>query len=456
MYTHPLVQTVFAHLQPFAGSTPLHFLLACSGGADSTALLFAFYELQPLLPCKLTVVTVNHNIRSAAESAGDADFVTDLCRRLNITCFAEELPRGAVTECALQRGRGIEDAARVLRYGILEKIADSIHADFIVTAHNRNDSYETALMRLFQGGGTAGLRTMPFRRGRYLRPLITADRSGIESFLNRIDAGWREDSTNAEDSYLRNRIRHFLVPVLDRTFGAWQSGLDKTLQRIALDRSFCDSALETARQHCTNGGRWQLCKHGAVTLDSAFFYSLHPALRLRLIEQGCRLLRVRERIPFGVLHRMTEDVPQGNVVAAGGIRLELRGSLLLLFKDEAYYALYNQKNYVLHVPAAGVYHYPLGVLEVYRTETGFFVKDSEDQGCGIGPFQLPVLIRGRRIGDRIRMKNGNSKEIKKIINEWSMDSLARELLPIIIADNCLRALYGSPLGYKDWFVEERQ
>lgn len=456
MYTDPLVQTVFAHLQPLLGSAPLHFLLACSGGADSTALLFSFYELQSLLPCKITAVTVNHNIRSAAESAGDAVFVANLCRRLHITCVVEELPRGAVTDCALQRGRGIEDAARVLRYGIFEKIADLIHADFIVTAHNRNDSYETALMRLFQGGSTAGLRTMPFRRGRYLRPLITADRHGIEAFLKRIDAGWREDSTNAEDSYLRNRIRHFLVPVLGTTFGSWQSGLDKTLQRIALDRSFCDSALQTACQNSKNGSRWQLCKHGAVTLESAFFYSLHPALRLRMIEQGCLLLHIGVRIPFGVLLRMTEEIPQVNVVAAGGLRLEVRGSRLFLFKDESYYALYNQKNYALHLPAAGTYRYPLGVLEVYRTETGFFVKDSEDQGCGIGPFQLPVLIRGRRSGDRIRMKNGNSKEIKKIINEWSMDSLARELLPIIIADNCLRALYGSPLGYKDWFVEERQ
>ena len=84
----------------------------------------------------------------------------------------------------------------------------------------------------------------------------------------------------------------------------------------------------------------------------------------------------------------------------------------------------------------------------------------EDKSEGIGPFSLPLSIRSRRGGDKIQMSSGKLKEVKKILNEWQVDSLARELLPIIIEDSCvpkdahIRALYGSMLGYKNRFVEE--
>ena len=178
MPTHPLVDAVFHNLKPIVGDSSCHFLLACSGGADSTALLLAFRQLQPVLSCRLSVVTVNHNIRSAEESAADSAFVAGLCSGFEpaIPCIIEEIPAGEVARYAKERGRGTEDAARTLRYRLFEKTADSVSADFIVTAHNLSDVYETVLMRLFQGGGTASLSIMPVRRGRYLRPLITVER----------------------------------------------------------------------------------------------------------------------------------------------------------------------------------------------------------------------------------------------------------------------------------------
>ena len=141
--------------------------------------------------------------------------------------------------------------------------------------------------------------------------------------------------------------------------------------------------------------------------------------------------------------------------------MERRGARILLFDSTAYLTLYNQKSYFLTIPQCGEYAYPLGQLEVYHSANGIFVRDSEDKSGGIGPFTLPISVRSRRGGDRIQMKSGNVKEVKKILNEWQVDSLARELLPIIIEDTCIRrrtrirALYGSFLGYKNWFVEEQ-
>lgn len=517
MYSHSLIDAVFNNLKPFLTHIPCRFLLACSGGADSTALLLAFHQLQAQLRCRLTVVTVNHNIRSAEESAADSAFVAELCSRLEppVSCVVAEIPAGEVARYAKERNRGTEDAARALRYRLFEETAASVGADYIVTAHNRSDVYETVLMRLFQGGSTASLSMMPVRRGRYLRPLITVERSDIEAFLRQQGIEWREDSTNAEDTYLRNRIRHHLVPALAATFGGWCTGLDKTLQRMSLDRSFCEEALAAVRTSFTGVGggaaEWEQCKHGALAIAADFFDSLHPALRLRVLEQGCRRLGIGTRVPLGILLRLSSEhmaVPEASdgaalepvaasdvseapavsdgsaseasdaseavlivqkkqldtrskIAAAGVLRLERRGNRILLFDSAAYLTLYNQKSYILTIPQCGEYAYPLGQLEVYHTATGIFVRDSEDKSCGVGPFTLPVSVRSRRGGDRIQMKSGNVKEVKKILNEWQVDSLARELLPIIIEDpcirrrTCIRALYGSFLGYKNWFVEEQ-
>ena len=519
MYVHPLIGAVFDNLKPFLTDIPCRFLIACSGGADSTALLLAFHQLQTRFHYRLTVVTVNHNIRSAEESAADSAFVAELCSRLEppVDCVVEEIPAGEVVRYAKDRNRGTEDAARTLRYRLFEKTAASVGVDYIVTAHNRSDVYETALMRLFQGGSTASLSMMPVRRGRYLRPLITVERRDIEAFLRQQGIAWREDATNAEDAYLRNRIRHHLVPALAAAFGGWRTGLDKTMQRISLDRSFCEEALAAARTNFTGASGaadWGRCKHGALTIAANFFDSLHPALRLRMLEQGCRRLGIAARIPLGILLRLSSEcaaeqevstkaaprtatgiapetpakaVPEASssatlkapeieiasiepetqanmhakVAAAGALRLERRGERILLFDNTVYLTLYNQKSYILTIPQCGEYAYPLGQLEVYQTTNGIFVRDSADKNAGIGPFTLPISIRSRRGGDRIQMKSGNVKEVKKILNEWQVDSLARELLPIIIEDTCIqrrtriRALYGSFLGYKNWFVEEQ-
>ena len=319
MYSHPLINAVFDNLKSFLTHNPSCFLLTCSGGADSTALLLAFHQLQTRLHCRLTAVTVNHNIRSAEESAADSAFVAELCSRLEppVPCVIAEIPAGEVARYAKERNRGMEDAARTLRYRLFEETAASVGADYIVTAHNRSDVYETALMRLFQGGSTASLSVMPTRRGRYLRPLITVERSDIEVFLRQQGIVWREDSTNAEDTYLRNRIRHYLVPALAATFGGWRTGLDKTLQRIALDRSFCEESLATARETFTgmadnassvaDAANWAQCKHGALVIAADFFDSLHPALRLRVLEQGCRRLGIGTRVPLGILLRLSSE-----------------------------------------------------------------------------------------------------------------------------------------------------
>ena len=461
MRSQSLLQEVSSNIQSFLHHSSYHLLLACSGGADSTALLVLLCRLRASFHYTLSVVTVNHNIREQGESAADAAFVCDLCKKYALPCYVETLPPLAVAQCAAERKRGVEDAARFLRYQALEQRAAAVHADFILTAHNRNDVYETVLMRLFQGAGTGALKKMPVKRGKYVRPLITVDRTRLEAFLTEEGLEWCEDSTNAHDAYLRNRIRHFLLPALTAVFGAWQPGLDKTLHKIQLDALTCDSELQ-ARQRAFAGGQasvsfagvcWHLGKLQSLSLSSVFFYTLPASLRLRMLEKGCIQLRVQERVPSGILLRMAAMKPEEQVIDAGPLLLEHRGTALFLFNKRTYQALYSWKEYCIVVNGCGSYPYPLGLFSVYKKDGGCFCKDTDDAGEGVGPLQLPFMIRGRRTGDRIQMKSGALKTVKKVFNEWAVDSLSRALLPIIVEHNGVRALYGSPLGYRDWIVK---
>ncbi len=467
MVLHPVVQAVGSHLIPFFTTAHYHFLLACSGGADSTALLLAFHQLQSVYSFSFSVISVNHNIRPAPESAADSQFVADLCQQLSPAppCHIEELAYNAVPDCAAQRQKGIEDAARVLRYRAFETYAERINADFIVTAHNQDDVYETLLMRMFQGGSTQALQKMPVQRKHYLRPLSTVTRAEIESFLCKKNISWRTDATNNENQYLRNRIRHFLVPALEKTFDSWESGFDKTLDRIRLDTDFCNNALTEAQnafstqhnsaENRTETSEWKQCKTQALSISKQFFYSLPLTLRLRLLEKGCSKLMIHDRISLPLLLRIADSQPETIIHEAGALRFEQRNTALFLFKKKSYTELYHQKSYFIKIIACGLYTYPLGLLSVYATKEGCFIQDTDEPNTPIGPFRLPFEIRGRRNGDRIKMSTGNYKQVKKIFNEWSVDSLSRELLPIIIKDTHLQALYGSPLGYKNWIVQPK-
>ncbi len=467
MVLHPVVQAVASHLIPFFTNNNHHFLLACSGGADSTALLLAFHQLQSVYSFSFSVLSVNHNIRPAPESAADSQFVAYLCEHLSPppSCYIEELALNAVADCAAQRQKGTEDAARILRYRAFETYAEKLNADFIVTAHNQDDVYETILMRLFQGGSTQALQKMPVQRKHYLRPLSTVTRKEIESFLREKNISWRTDATNTENQYLRNRIRHFLVPALEKTFGSWHSSFDKTLERIGLDSAFCNTALIEAQSvfsrqhdtsdHATETSEWKPCKTQALSISKHFFYSLPLTLRLRLLEKGCSQLMIHERVSLPLLLRIADSQPKTMIHEAGALHFEQRNTTLFLFKKDTYSALYRQKDYYLEIKSCGLYTYPLGVLSVYETKAGYFIQDTDEKTTHIGPLSLPFQVRGRRTGDRIKMSTGHYKHVKKIFNEWAVDSLTRELLPIIIQGSHLYALYGSPLGYKNWVVQQR-
>lgn len=204
----------------------LNIAAGVSGGADSVCLLLLLKKLfdQELSAqnCSLSVVTVNHHIRPEKETNGDALFVEALCKKLKVPCRTVELKPGLVDETAQKRGGGTEEAARFLRYQAFEDYVKENSVSAFCLAHNENDFYETALMRLLQGSTALSLME---KRGVFVRPLLHISRAQIEAFLSEQKQDYCTDSTNSDQRYFRNNIRMNLVPVLERNFPSWKKGI---------------------------------------------------------------------------------------------------------------------------------------------------------------------------------------------------------------------------------------
>lgn len=192
-------------------------LIGVSGGADSVALLRGICLLRDELRIHPTVVHVNHQLRGS-ESDQDANWVRDLCQRLDVPIQVVEVD---VSEQATNRRIGIEEAARDARYEALTREAERLNISTIALAHNADDQIETVLHHLLRGTGLAGLKGMPSSRAlsdrvRIVRPLLSIKRAEIETFLLSLGQDFRSDSSNLDTSLTRNFLRHELLPLLEQ------------------------------------------------------------------------------------------------------------------------------------------------------------------------------------------------------------------------------------------------
>ena len=200
-------------------------LVAVSGGVDSLALLYLLEQFSKEIGYELFVAHLNHLARGV-ESDEDARFVEIEAGKLSLPVFVEQV------DVRLEKKHlktSFQESARILRYQFLEKTLSSINGDKIAVGHTADDQIETVLMNLLRGAGLKGLSGMPKKRGRVIRPLLGCNRNELEFFLKNQDMSYRKDSSNSENKYLRNKIRHDLIPYL-RTFN---NDISKNLLSLA-------------------------------------------------------------------------------------------------------------------------------------------------------------------------------------------------------------------------------
>ena len=186
-------------------------LVACSGGPDSVALLFALKALLKRLKLKLGVVHLNHLLRPEARK--DAAFVKKLAHKLKLPFFYSEVDTKAM---AKENKLSLEEAGRNLRYAFFGQVAKDEKFDKIATAHTADDSAETVLLQLIRGtGGPAGI---PVQRGKIIRPILWATRQDVLAFLNQKKLAYRTDPSNKGKRFFRNRVRNELLPLLAKKY----------------------------------------------------------------------------------------------------------------------------------------------------------------------------------------------------------------------------------------------
>ncbi len=195
-------------------------LVAVSGGLDSMVLLHALRKLW----YRCEVVHIDHGLRGA-ESDADRRFVEEHCREQDILCHVRAVD---VRALASRQGVSVQMAARELRYEALKEVASATGIEHIALAHHQDDAIETFFLELMRGG----TGTIPARSGPFVRPLIGVERAAIEAYAMEQGLAWREDASNADPKYLRNRVRNELLPLLEDL----APGVRKVLGR-SIDRS---------------------------------------------------------------------------------------------------------------------------------------------------------------------------------------------------------------------------
>ncbi len=240
--------------------------VALSGGADSVALLSVLNELKDEYGFNLFAAHFNHGIRGE-EADRDEKFCFEICKKFSIPLFCE---KGDVPLYAKEKGISIETAARDKRYEFLSKTSKGV----VATAHTASDNLETILFNLSRGASLKGLKGIPAKRDKFIRPLIFCTREDIENYLSLKGLTYVTDSTNLVDDCSRNIIRHKVVPVLKSLNEKAENNASKTAVLLNEDEDFLNKT-------ATNEYKNRIC---GKYLDVKNFSVLHRAISSRVVD----------------------------------------------------------------------------------------------------------------------------------------------------------------------------
>ena len=412
-------------------------LVGLSGGADSVALTELLLELKPRLGITLVLAHLNHGLRAEAEE--DEAFCRSLSERLSLP-FASG--RADVAERARKSKRSIEDEGRNARYQFLEAQAAQFGAQRIAVGHTLDDQAETFLLRLLRGSGSRGLGAIhPVKDGGIVRPLIEVRRREIESYLEERGASFREDASNADPRFTRNRIRHQELP---RLSSAYNPRLVETLARSA-------SLLRDEEEWMEAETRDAFDSVAAVSGDEIRLdqkaLSRHPlALRRRLIRVAIERLRGLGNVS----HRHIEDVLALAEEGQSGRELYLPGLVVELSFDQMRFASastararkarergYNGFEYRLSIPARVRIPECLGTLSARIAEPNRELEGTPPFGNAVivgFDGRLPELkVRSPRPGDRFHPLGApGSKSLSRYLMGRKVSRDSRSRVPLVV------------------------
>lgn len=413
-------------------------LVAASGGADSTALLAGLCELLPRANPPIAC-HVDHGIRPRRESRADVDLLERVADRLGVELQVERVEPGRIARTSASEGRSLEEVARDLRYRLLEECRRAGGIRWLALAHTSDDQLETLLMRLFQGGLLQGLGGIPPRRGPIVRPLLACTREEVLDYLSVRRIPYREDATNRDERFLRNRVRHRLVPVVRTLFPAARRSAETVTRQMR--------ALNTMLDTCSEGMLPWRKRGDAYEIEAEIFFAAPGELRVRSILRLFNAAGVSGRIPRRFLRRLEEARrTEGSSIILDGFGVVVEKVGRSVFWRPAV-VLQPKKSYLIRVFEPTMYH----IMPTFS----FTVSSAPDGRSDDDTIRLPetlvrhpLVVRSRKPGDIIQMKGG-TKSLKKLFNEWRVRDSLRDMVPVIEDRTGVWAVAGRFLGYQN-------
>jgi tRNA(Ile)-lysidine synthase len=400
--------------------------VAVSGGADSVCLLHVLLELAPRWALRLRVLHLNHCLRGQ-DSLDDARFVREMAGRLGLDIDVQQTDVGLLRD---QSGENLEQLARQVRRRFFHRLLEAGVVNRVALGHTRTDQAETVLFRILRGCGTTGLAgILPVTKEGVVRPLLAVDRKAVERFLRERDIPWREDASNSDPAFARNRIRHDLLPALTES---WNPSLTDSLAHMAT--LVQDEERHWDREIEQIAGRVLLRRGPALLVRATDLRCLELPIARRLLRRA--ILDVKGDL-LGIEFKHIEEIVRlaGQTGGEGGMEipgLELRRSFdWVRLAPRGTETVDRDRSFDLELAVPGKILLP-------GAETCLSVEVSDEQRAdspGLDGDRLDggLAVRNWRPGDRYRPQ-GHPRPVscKALFQKHKVPSWERHGWPIIV------------------------
>ena len=436
----------------------LRLAVGVSGGADSVALLRALAERRAELGLVLHAAHLHHGLRGA-EADGDLEFVRGVAAGLGLPLHEARVDTEAEARADLGSGKGaesIEEAARRLRYAWFRQLMATGEVEAVATAHTLDDQAETVLAKVLRGAWTEGLSgihpVVEFAEGRIVRPLLGTTRGEVEAYLKALGQGWREDSSNRQLSFTRNRIRHELLPLLE----GWNPRLREHLAQMAElargEETWWDGELAKLGPQIVMVGRpvrggGRAAGEG-VALDVTRLAALAPALQRRLLRYAAGKLGAAPDFAA------TEALRVLALAGRAGQRCELAQGLRAE-RTQRELRLGLEGVSAAGAGEAAVPEYEVGIPgEVEAAGFGLRLRVEVDAaalggcapGSGGGDSGRMARLRNWRAGDRVRLRySSGPRKVKEVLERLRVTGSGRAIWPVLEVDGRIVWMQGAEL-----------
>jgi tRNA(Ile)-lysidine synthase len=408
-------------------------IVGVSGGVDSVVLLHVLMALREEYDLSLIVGHLDHGIRGD-ESRREAVFVRDLARGMGILCEKAVADTPAL---AKKERISLQEAAREARYGFYEEVRDKHNGQKVALGQTADDQAETILMRVIRGAGLRGLKGIPpVRGGIYIRPLIEVSRQEVEQFAEEEGLSFVTDSSNVKDIYLRNKVRHDLIPHLERTYNpSMRAGLTRMASILSREDDYLDGKAEEVMTGLVK-------VHGeGFSLNIPGFMALHEALSFRVLQKvlagvlGGDLRRIKTVHLDGIFRLLTHRAPNKVLCLPQGICAEKRYTELFIGRGNPLTAV--PFEYFVDVPGVTILE-GLGKRFVTRRKrVGRSVPTDVDSSVAHlddDKLIFPLILRSFEEGDRfVPLGMKGHKKLKDFFIDAKVPRALRRRIPLLVS-----------------------